>query len=123
MPIDKPWLLYDDLVPKQLPGTVGVYELGDSNGEVIFVGYAGGRSHFGIRGALVDHRSQAETNPAILARVDRFRYEVTTNYLIRHLELLSRFQEDHQKLPEANEPSRASLPPLSHYRWSTTNGF
>jgi hypothetical protein len=123
MPIDKPWLPFDGLQAKSLPGSVGVYELGDARGDVIFIGYAGGRSLFGIRGALLDHRSQGETNPIILARADRCRYEVTTNYLIRHLELLSRFREDYNRLPRANESSRASLPPLARYHWSTIDGL
>ena len=119
MPIDKPWLPRERFAPKALPGTVGVYELGDAGGDVIFVGFAGGRTAFGLRGVIGDHFSDNEPNTVIRARAERYRYEVTTNYLIRRLELLSRFHEDNGRLPPGNEAGREPLPPLARYHWTT----
>jgi len=117
MPIDKPWTPRGHLRAKDLPGTMGVYELGDSSGEIIFVGYAGGRSLFGLRGQLTEHCSGEDPNPVIRARTAAYRFEVTTSYLIRRLELLSRFHEDHGRLPVGNEAASECLPPLAHYHW------
>jgi hypothetical protein len=80
-----------------LPGHMGVYELADDAGRVIYIGCAGGRSRFGLRGEVQD----------ALARIDgasRFRIEITTAYLTRHRELLMRHQAVHGGLPAANEP-------------------
>jgi hypothetical protein len=117
MPIDKPLAPRARLQARDLPGTVGVYELADEAGEVIYIGYAGGRSLFGLRGVLAEHFSSAEPNPTIRERAKAYRYEITTNYLIRRLELLSRFNEDYGRLPAGNEASSEALPPLTRYGW------
>ncbi|MBK80824.1 MAG: hypothetical protein CMQ43_07915 [Gammaproteobacteria bacterium] len=80
-----------------LPGHMGVYELADAAGRVLYIGCAGGRSRFGLRGEVCD----------ALGRIDgasRFRVEVTTAYLTRHRELLMRHQAAHGGLPAANGP-------------------
>ena len=80
-----------------LPGHMGVYELADAAGRVIYIGCAGGRSRFGLRGEVQD----------ALARIQgasRFRIEITTAYLTRHRELLMRHRAAHGELPAANEP-------------------
>jgi hypothetical protein len=115
MPINKPWMECARLDPKALPGTVGVYELGDAGGAVIYIGYAGGRSITGLRGVVVSHRGSEETNPIIRSRLTSVRYEVTTSYLTRHLELLSRYREAHGALPEGNIASGEPLPPLARF--------
>jgi hypothetical protein len=117
MPISKAWIPRDRLNPRELPGTIGVYELADSNGEVLFIGFAGGRSLQGLRGAIAGHFSAEEPNRVIREKAASARYEVTTNYLIRRLELLSRYVEDFGRLPEANAIAGESLPPLVRYRW------
>ena len=74
---------------------MGVFELADAKGEVIFIGYAGGRSLFGLRGELgklLRHSSATQ-----------FRYEITTAYLTRYQELLMLFVADHGRLPADNE--------------------
>jgi excinuclease UvrABC nuclease subunit len=118
VPIGKPWLDCRDLDLSRLPGTVGVYELGDSSGRVIYIGYAGGRSRFGLRGALAEHCGSDETNAVIREHVTDIRFEVTTAYLTRHLELLSQYQADFGVLPEANMADRAALPPLARLKRS-----
>lgn len=61
---------------------------------VVYIGYAGGRSLFGLRGELdaLSHHSSAT----------RFRCEVNTTYLTRYQELLMIFQADHGRLPDEN---------------------
>lgn len=74
---------------------MGVFELANDKGEIIFIGYAGGRSLFGLRGELgkLLRHSQAT----------QFRYEITTAYLTRYQELLMVFMADHGRLPADNE--------------------
>ncbi len=91
--LEKPWQPSRELAA--LPGHMGVYELGDAVGEVIFVGYAGGRSRFGLRGeisAAVERFAQAR----------RVRYEVTTAYLTRWQELLMAHRARTGRLPVGN---------------------
>jgi hypothetical protein len=116
VPIAKPWLACNDLDTSRVPGTVGVYELGDADGRVIFVGYAGGRSRFGLRGAIGNHRSGEESNPVISERISKVRFEVTTTYLTRYLELLAQFLAEFGTLPEANTGKAESLPPLARFK-------
>jgi len=63
---------------------MGVYELGDAEGNVVSVGYAGGRSPFGLRGELCRHLEQNDGAAA------QFRVEVTSAYLSRYRELRRR---------------------------------
>lgn len=85
----------------ELPGHMGVFELADADGRVLRIGYAGGRSRFGLRG---------EIEAALTATPDAaaFRIEVTTAYLTRYQELLMVHVADHGALPVANsdEPMR-----------------
>ncbi len=118
MPINKPWISSQDVQPRDLPGTVGVYELGDADGQVIYIGYAGGRSLTGLRGVIIAHRGGDEPNAVIQSRMTNVRYEVTTSYLTRHLELLSRYSEDEGALPDGNIASVEPHPPLARFRRS-----
>jgi hypothetical protein len=118
VPISKPWIDCRNLDISELPGTVGDYELGDSNGQVIYIGYAGGKSHFGLRGAIAQHRGGEEDNPIIRERIANVRFEVTTAYLTRHLDLLSRHRVEFGALPAGNASSAASLPPLARFKLS-----
>jgi hypothetical protein len=91
--LHKPWRPCRGL--EALLGHMGVFELADADGVVIFVGFAGGRSRFGLRGE-------------IMAAVERFvdctgyRYEVTTAYLTRYQELLMAHNADLGRLPRHN---------------------
>ncbi|MEQ8859978.1 MAG: hypothetical protein RIC56_15145 [Pseudomonadales bacterium] len=97
--LDKPWRSRreppGDL--DALPGHMGVFELGDAAGGVLFVGYAGGRSRFGLRGEIA---AALERLPAATA----FRYEVTTSYLTRYQELLMVHRAATGELPPDNAP-------------------
>lgn len=77
-------------------GHMGVYELSSPKGEVFFVGYAGGRSVFGLRGEL-DDKLGANGHRDVW-----FRYEVTTAYLSRYKEVLMVHVADHGAVPTEN---------------------
>lgn len=75
------------------PGHMGVFELADDAGTVLFVGFAGGRSRFGLRGEINDALVRAaaagdQARPHQAGPPSQFRYEVTTAYLTRYQELL-----------------------------------
>ena len=97
MPIrlDKPWRPLD--AAAGLSAQTGVFELANEAGQVCYIGCAGGRSHFGLRGEV---SASAQRIPEAF----HFRVEVTTAYLTRHLELLMAHKADHGALPAHNEP-------------------
>jgi hypothetical protein len=91
----------------EVGGYMGVYQLSSPDGEVVFIGFAGGRSVLGLRGELTD---------ALAARPDRalaFRFEITTTYLSRYQELLMAHVAGHGSLPTDNPESVADLGRLS----------
>lgn len=90
--LDKPWQPLEAEQVARLRGQLGVYQLADADGEIVFIGYAGGRSRFGLRGEL---ESQ-------LGRAECFRVEVNMSYLTRYRELLMVFEADHGRLPARN---------------------
>jgi hypothetical protein len=94
--LDKPWI---PLTPEHiapLPGHLGVYQLADAVGEIVYIGMAGGRSLFGLKGALT------EALHAPPAGATQFRCEVTMAYHTRYLELLQAYRYDHGHLPVGN---------------------
>ncbi len=91
--LDKPWTPLTDETVKRIPGQLGVYELADESGRVLYVGMAGGRSLFGLRGEIGQHAGGTAT---------QFRYEVNMQYLTRHQELLMLHVADTGELPELN---------------------
>jgi len=93
----KPWSPCEPGVLERLPGHMGVYELADADGTVLLIGYAGGRSRFGMRGEIA---AAVERTPGAA----RFRYEVTTAYLTRYQELLMVHQAEFGWLPPGNAP-------------------
>jgi hypothetical protein len=102
----KPWLSLSPAALDALPGQLGVFQLGDGEGRVLEIGYAGGRSLFGLRSAVA---AAARRRPA----ATRFRCEVTMQYLSRYQELLMLHQADHGALPEGNQGERMTLGRLS----------
>lgn len=80
--IQKPFTPLTAEAADRLPGHMGVYELGDGDGRVLRIGYAGGRSRYGLRGEV----QQAMASSAATG----FRIEVTTAYLTRYQELMMR---------------------------------
>ncbi|MBM3226382.1 MAG: hypothetical protein FJZ47_21675 [Candidatus Tectomicrobia bacterium] len=94
--LDKPWIPLQAAQVAHLPGHLGVYQLADSTGEIVYIGVAGGRSAFGLKGAL------QEALQAPPAAATQFRYEVNMAYHTRHLELLQAYHYDHGRLPVGN---------------------
>ncbi len=92
---EKPWLPRADL--NGLHGHLGVFQLGNAAGEVIFIGYAGGRSLFGLKGEI-------RTDLERLNDATCYRFEINTAYLTRYQELLMIHVADHGVLPPHNEP-------------------
>ena len=74
--------------------SVGEDDLADDAGRVLRIGYAGGRSLFGLRGELAAALAAGEAA--------RFRVEVTAQYLSRYEELLMVHKADFGDLPPGN---------------------
>tara|TARA_R110001606_G_scaffold79257_1_gene183092 strand:- start:6068 stop:6424 length:357 start_codon:yes stop_codon:yes gene_type:complete len=78
--LQKPFLpLVEDEVAR-VSGATGVFEIADANGETLYIGWAGGRSLFGMRGEL-----------AVWLKVenaDQFRTESNQQYMSRWNELM-----------------------------------
>jgi hypothetical protein len=105
--LTKPWREFSAGEVARVPGQLGVFELGDDEGRVLFVGFAGGRSAFGLRTELQKH-VDVPTGGAT-----RFRYEVNMQYTTRYKELLMAHQARHGHLPPGNRLQRHNLGRLS----------
>ena len=90
--LDKPWLELSAERVAKLPGQMGVYQLGDDAGQVVCIGFAGGKSLFGLRSELGKR----------LGSASKFRYEVNNQYQTRWRELLMLHQAAHGELPAMN---------------------
>jgi hypothetical protein len=102
----KAWQMLSDTAIEKLPGQLGVFELADDAERVIYIGYAGGRSLFGLRSEVARSRARAP-------EARWFRAEVTMQYLTRHQELLMLHVADHGALPEGNRGEEIRLGRLS----------
>ncbi len=101
--IDKPWRPLEAEAVARLPGQLGVYQIADAAGGVLYIGYAGGRSLYGLRGVLRQEADEPRPDAA------QFRVEITMQYMSRHAELLMLHVADHGELPPENQknpPSR-----------------
>jgi hypothetical protein len=95
--LEKPWRPLDGREVATLPAQLGVYQIAEPDGEVIRIGYAGGKSLFGLRG---------EIQRAVLTRQGRpalFRCEVNMQYMSRYQELLMVHLAEHGRLPREND--------------------
>lgn len=97
--LTKPWRDLDEVEVALLPGQLGVFEIADEDGSTLELGFAGGRSRFGLRSAIPDAAARHE-------QAARFRYEVTMQYWSRFEELLAVHLADHGELPAANAAER-----------------
>ena len=84
-------------IDQVLKGQMGVYQLANEAEEILYIGYAGGKSLFGLQGEV---RALAQQVP----EVAKFRAEVTTAYLSRFRELMMIHHADHGAYPEFNPP-------------------
>ncbi len=93
--LDKPWQPLTADAATRLPGQLGVYQVADAQGTILFIGQAGGRSPFGLRTELQREASSREPG-------HQFRVEVNQQYRTRWFELLMVHQADHGSLPADN---------------------
>ncbi|HYD07720.1 MAG TPA: hypothetical protein VEC60_18435 [Reyranella sp.] len=98
--LDKPWQPLTAETAARLPGQLGVYQVADAGGSVLYIGQAGARSPFGLRSEL--QRELAERGDGC-----QFRVEVNQQYRTRWFELLMVHKADHGSLP----PDNAKNPP------------
>lgn len=101
--LDKPWLPLTAEALGGLPGQLGVFQLADTGGRILYIGCADGRSRFGLRSAI---DTAASRHPG--AR--QYRYEVNMQYHSRYRELLMLYRSEHGDLPSGNEEEAS--PPL-----------
>lgn len=100
--MNKRWWPLSDAGIARLAGHMGVYQLGDADGKVLYIGVASGRSRFGLRGEL---------EPLIAAPpagAVQYRCEVTTTYLTRWQELLMVHVADFGGVPVHNSARDAA---------------
>ena len=94
--MDKSWIPLNVENVTKLAAHLGVYQLADKNGEILYIGMADARAQFGLKGELT------KVLDAPPADVTQFRYEVNMSYRTRRLELLQVYVSDHGELPTAN---------------------
>jgi hypothetical protein len=92
--LEKPWRELTAANVAALAGELGVYQLADAECRVLRIGYAGGRTLFGLRSELAAALAASEAA--------KFRTEVTAGYMSRYDELLMVHVADHGALPPGN---------------------
>lgn len=92
MSIRKPWISASASAVRAVPAVVGVYEIADAEGELLYIGQAGGREPFGLRSRLAGHFSGVDSNPVLRERAHSFRWEANQQYTTRRLEMLMQYQ-------------------------------
>jgi len=92
--LDKPWATIAEALPL-IRGNLGVFQLGNEAGEVIYIGFAGGKSIYGLKGEVADLAAQ-------IPEATHVRTEVNTAYQSRYRELLMVHSSDHGELPKCN---------------------
>ena len=95
--LEKPWRPLEEREVTKLPAQLGVYQIAEADGEVIRIGYAGGKSLFGLRGEIERALETHQGGPAL------FRCEVNMQYMSRYQELLMVHLADHGQLPREND--------------------
>ena len=101
--LDKPWLDLTAENVARLSGQLGVFQIADAAGTVVYIGYAGGKSLFGLRSEIGKFAGSPRAGAA------RFRYEVNQQYQTRYRELLMLHVSDHGAVPELNRDDHIRL--------------
>ena len=104
--LDKPWRPLTAEDAARLPGQLGVYQIADSTGAILYIGQAGARSPFGLRSEV--QRELHERGAG-----HQFRVEVNMQYRSRWFELLMVYKADHGGLPRDNAKNPPPLGRLS----------
>ncbi len=94
MPIRKPWIQPTPETIRAIPAVVGVYEIADAAGNLLYIGQAGGREPFGLRTRIGLHFGGDDPNPVLRERAAQFRWEANQQYTTKRLEMLMQFQRD-----------------------------
>lgn len=106
----KSWVALTPENIKKLPGQLGVYQLADAEGTIVYIGFAGGRSLFGVRSEV--ERAMKEKT----AGATQFRVEINQQYTTRYQEMLMVHVADHGDVPSGNKgeplPRLGRLSPL-----------
>jgi hypothetical protein len=110
MTLNKPWEVYDSTAKRRIPGTLGVYELGNAAGDVVYIGFAGGKSRMGLRGEISARLQERPADEPPDAAACQYRYEVNMMYLTRYIELLERHQDAAGQLPPDNMRAGEYIP-------------
>ena len=118
MALNKAWQEYDPPTTPRLPAMLGVYEIGDSAGNVLYIGFAGGKSRYGLRGEIMARLNKVG-NAA--APASKFRYEVNMMYMTRFVELLEKQQDAAGGLPPANTIPGEYVPKVVRQRSARRN--
>ncbi len=79
-----------------LGGELGIYQIADEKEHVLRIGFAGGRSLFGLRGELIKALEEYRDHRTL------FRVEINCQYISRYEELLMVHMADHGSLPAGN---------------------
>ena len=116
--IRMPWARYGPASEAAISGSSGVYEIADAGGTTVYIGAAGARDLFGLRGRIAAHFQSdvAQALQPVPGTPQLYRYEVTSAYLSRRMELLGRYQAEHGALPPGNEGAGEPLPTLPRFR-------
>ena len=104
MPIQKRWALFSWENVEEVPEDAGAYELGNSNGEVVYVG-----SSRNLHQRLIQHKNDPSKR-----RCKYFRYELTTIFEApsdlerrhgeRYEDRYGRLPPKQKRLPRSNWP-------------------
>lgn len=94
--LSKPWKPFNDEQVDKITGHLGVFQLGNEQGDILYIGVAGGRSRYGLKGELTTKLADK------LADATCFRVEINMAYRTRHMELLQAFVHDNGRLPVNN---------------------
>lgn len=92
----KPWLTLAE-ARVRLHGHLGVFQLANEAGEVRYIGFAGGKSLFGLKGEVSERAAEVDG-------ASHVRWEITTAYQSRFRELMMVHVADHGAPPPANPP-------------------
>src|SRR5260221_7035080 len=90
--LQKPWLPLTEEAVTRLPGQLGIYQIADAAGTILFIGEAGARTPFGLRSELL---REALARPA----GQQFRVEADMQNHTRLLEPLMVHPAPHRRPP------------------------
>ncbi len=94
--LTKPWRPVDE-IEGVLKGHLGVYQLANADDEIVYIGFAGGASLYGLKGEVSERVAELED-------ATQFRVEITASYMSRWRELMMVHIADTGESPRHNPP-------------------